>query len=95
MLLRQENIFTTNEPGTNGTDPGENTDETRYHLLRSSKSSGLKGGAIAGIVIACVVVLALVIGLILFLRKRSNKPIPNPNPNSEDTMKDLNNFNFK
>ena len=88
------NIFTTNEPGTNGTDPGENTDETRYHLHRSSKSSGLKGGAIAGIVIACVVVLALIIGLILFLRKRSNKPIPNPNPNSEETMKDLN-FNFK
>ena len=38
------------------------------------ESSGLSGGAIAGIVIACVVVLAVIVGLIAYFRKFNSKP---------------------
>ena len=39
--------------------------------LYRNKKDGLSGGAIAGIVIACVVALAAIIGIIYFLKKRN------------------------
>ena len=53
-----------------------------------SNSSGLSGGAIAGIVIACVAVLAIVISLMLYFRKKSN--VPNPNQTTNEVTDSVN-----
>jgi hypothetical protein len=45
------------------------TSGARYHFHK--KSSGLSGGAIAGLVIACVAVVAIIAGVAVFLKKSS------------------------
>ncbi len=55
-----------------------------------SKSSGLSGGAIAGIVIACVAVIAITVTLILYSRKKSDAP--NQSHDSNITKDSINHF---
>ena len=50
------------------------TTSTKNWVTGKSNSSGLKAGAIVGIVIACVAVLAIVTGIIIYLKKNSSKP---------------------
>ena len=51
-----------------------------------SKNSGLSGGAIAGIVIACVAAVAIVATLVILLSKKSKIP----NVNESETIHNLN-----
>ena len=77
---------------TNGQeDTKENTNAYGANFIRLSKSSGLTGGAIAGIVIACVAVLAIVMTIVICLRKNSNKPIPNTSESINNLQ--IRNFN--
>ena len=64
-----ENNSTENNPTENTDNPGINV----YHFLKKSKSSGLSGGAIAGIIIGSVASVALIVTLIICLRKKPNK----------------------
>ena len=69
-------------PGNSSISNIEETDETdttkttstKNWVFGKSNSSGLKAGAIVGIVIACVAVLAIVTGIIIYLKKNSGKP---------------------
>ena len=82
-----ENLSVTNS--TEGNEPNSNNNgnnANRYFM--KSKSSGLSGGAIAGIVIACVAVLAIVISLMLYFRKKSN--VPNPNQTTNEVTDSVN-----
>ena len=82
-----ENLSINNS--TEGNEPNSNNNgnfANRYFM--KSKSSGLSGGAIAGIVIACVAVLAIVISLILYFRKKSN--VPNPNQTTNEVTDSVN-----
>ena len=64
-----ENNSTENNPTENTDNPGINV----YHFLKKSKSSGLSGGAIAGIIIGSVASVAIIVTLIICLRKKPNK----------------------
>ena len=69
-----ENIFKNNVPTSmiynyQNTD---NYDTNAYHFLKTSKSSGLSGGAIAGIVLGSVALAAIIATLIICLRKKPN-----------------------
>ena len=55
-------------------------------------SSGLSGGAIAGIVIACVVALAVVAGLIVYTRKLNSKPPISANNTVDNNSSTINNL---
>ena len=82
-----ENLSITNS--TEGNEPNSNNNgnnASRYFM--KSKSSGLSGGAIAGIVIACVAVFAIVISLMLYFRKKSN--VPNPNQTTNEVTDSVN-----
>ena len=82
-----ENLSVTNS--TEGNEPNSNNNgnnASRYFM--KSKSSGLSGGAIAGIVIACVAVFAIVISLMLYFRKKSN--VPNPNQTTNEVTDSVN-----
>ena len=72
---------------TEGNKPSSNNNNVNRYFMRSN-SSGLSGGAIAGIVIACVAVLAIVISLILYFRKKSN--VPNPNQATNEVTDSVN-----
>ena len=72
---------------TEGNKPSSNNNNVNRYFMRSN-SSGLSGGAIAGIVIACVAVLAIVISLILYFRKKSN--VPNPNQTTNEVTDSVN-----
>ena len=72
-----------NEPSSNN----NNGNNANRYFMRSN-SSGLSGGAIAGIVIACVAVLAIVISLMLYFRKKSN--VPNPNQSTNEVTDSVN-----
>jgi len=62
------------EPKASDTKEPNNGDAGSYRYTTKSKNSGLSGGAIAGIIIACVAVLAIVGALAIIFRKRSNNP---------------------
>ena len=82
-----ENLSITNS--TEGNEPNSNNNgnnASRYFM--KSESSGLSGGAIAGIVIACVAVFAIVISLMLYFRKKSN--VPNPNQTTNEVTDSVN-----
>ena len=83
-----ENLSITNS--TEGNEPSSNNNNgnngNRYFMR--SNSSGLSGGAIAGIVITCVAVLAIVISLMLYFRKKSN--VPNPNQTTNEVTDSVN-----
>ena len=53
------------------------TEQSGSNYRHSKSSSGLSGGAIAGIVIACVVVLVAAAVAVIMLRKPSSAPIDN------------------
>ena len=57
----------------NSTENTDNHDTNVYHYLKKSKSSGLSGGAIAGIIIGSVALVAIIVTLIICLRKKPNK----------------------
>ena len=57
----------------NSTENTDNHDTNVYHYLKKSKSSGLSGGAIAGIIIGSVASVAIIVTLIICLRKKPNK----------------------
>ena len=80
-----ENLSMTNS--TKGNEPSSNNNNGNRYFMRSN-SSGLSGGAIAGIVIACVAVLAIVISLMLYFRKKSN--VPNPNQTTNEVTDSVN-----
>ena len=71
------------------------TSGARYHFHK--KSSGLSGGAIAGLVIACVAVVAIIAGVAVFLKKSSlSKPqevATSVDNNSSINRLNLNNIN--
>ena len=74
---------------TSAPEAAESTDtpiNTNKYFAKSN-NSGLSGGAIAGIVIACVAAVAIVATLVILLRKKSK--IPNVNETSE-TIHNLN-----
>ena len=83
-----ENLSVANS--TKGNEPSSNNNNgnnaNRYFM--KSNSSGLSGGAIAGIVITCVAVLAIVISLMLYFRKKSN--VPNPNQATNEVTDSVN-----
>ena len=56
----------------NSTENTDNYDTNAYHFLKTSKSSGLSGGAIAGIVLGSVALAAIIATLIICLRKKPN-----------------------
>ena len=64
----KENNSTENNP----TENTDNYDANAYHFLKTSKSSGLSGGAIAGIVLGSVALAAIIATLIICLRKKPN-----------------------
>ena len=80
-----ENLSVTNS--TKGNEPSSNNNNANRYFMRSN-SSGLSGGAIAGIVIACVAVFAIVISLMLYFRKKSN--VPNPNQTTNEVTDSVN-----
>ena len=80
-----EDLSVTNS--TKGNEPSSNNNNGNRYFMRSN-SSGLSGGAIAGIVIACVAVLAIVISLMLYFRKKSN--VPNPNQTTNEVTDSVN-----
>ena len=80
-----EDLSVTNS--TKGNEPSSNNNNGNRYFMRSN-SSGLSGGAIAGIVITCVAVLAIVISLMLYFRKKSN--VPNPNQTTNEVTDSVN-----
>ena len=80
-----ENLSVANS--TKGNEPSSNNNNGNRYFMRSN-SSGLSGGAIAGIVITCVAVLAIVISLMLYFRKKSN--VPNPNQTTNEVTDSVN-----
>ena len=80
-----ENLSVANS--TKGNEPSSNNNNANRYFMRSN-SSGLSGGAIAGIVITCVAVLAIVISLMLYFRKKSN--VPNPNQTTNEVTDSVN-----
>ena len=80
-----ENLSVANS--TKGNEPSSNNNNGNRYFMRSN-SSGLSGGAIAGIVITCVAVLAIVISLMLYFRKKSN--VPNPNQSTNEVTDSVN-----
>ena len=80
-----ENLSVANS--TKGNEPSSNNNNGNRYFMRSN-SSGLSGGAIAVIAIACVAVLAIVISLILYFRKKSN--VPNPNQTTNEVTDSVN-----
>ena len=80
-----EDLSVTNS--TKGNEPSSNNNNGNRYFMRSN-SSGLSGGAIAGIAIACVAVLAIVISLMLYFRKKSN--VPNPNQTTNEVTDSVN-----
>lgn len=68
-----------------------NTDNYNNNIRFRKKSSGLSGGAIAGIVIACVVVLIL-ISLILMCLKKPRKGESENNSSSVVGLRTVDNF---
>ena len=55
--------------------PSSSDSTSRARNKFYNKSSGLSGGAIAGLVIACVAVVAIIAGVAVFLKKSSfSKP---------------------
>jgi hypothetical protein len=71
----------TGDPEPSDTTEPYNGGTSINKFFSRSNSSGLSGGAIAGIVIACVAVIAIVSAVVIFLRKKSN--VPNVNETSE------------
>ena len=82
-----ENLSITNSTEGNEPNSNNNGNNANRYFMRSN-SSGLSGGAIAGIVIACVAVLAIVISLMLYFRKKSN--VPNPNQTTNEVTDSVN-----
>ena len=56
---------------SNSTEPDDTYYNTGINNFKTKKGSGLSGGAIAGIVIACVAVLAIIIGIIAYARTKA------------------------
>ena len=80
------NVWSTESPSSNEPDTTDSTNNERRYIKKSS--SGLSGGAIAGIVIACVVVLATV-AIIAVLAKKgvfSGSKAISPNSNNNSTI---------
>ena len=82
-----ENLSVANSTKGNEPSSNNNGNNANRYFMRSN-SSGLSGGAIAGIVIACVAVLAIVISLMLYFRKKSN--VPNPNQTTNEVTDSVN-----
>ena len=72
-----KDLSVTNMPETEENSNSESTPTSRNRLFVQSKSSGLSTGAIVGIVLACVAVLVGVTGILIYLKKKPNKPNPN------------------
>jgi hypothetical protein len=60
----------------NSTEPDNNNYNYGINSFKHKKGSSLSGGAIAGIVIACVAVLLIVAGMIIYARSKSVQPAP-------------------
>ena len=56
---------------SNSTEPDDDYSYSGINDYRTKKGSRLSGGAIAGIVIACVAVLAIIIGIVIYVRKKT------------------------
>ena len=60
----------------NSTEPDNNNYNNGINSFRNKKGSSLSGGAIAGIVIACVAAIAIVAGIMIYARSKSVQPAP-------------------
>ena len=69
----------TNDPSTQS--PQGNSENIR-HYYKNSESGGLKGGAIAAIVIAIVAAIAIFAGVLLYCTKNTKPPVDNSFNNS-------------
>ncbi len=56
---------------SNSTEPDDDYFNSGINNFKTKNGSGLSGGAIAGIVIACVAVLAIIIGIVIYVRKKT------------------------
>ena len=72
-----KDLSVTNMPEAEENSNSESTPTSRNRLFVKSKNSGLSSGAIVGIVLACAAVLAGVIGIVIYLKKKRDKPSPN------------------
>ena len=59
----------------NSTEPDNNNYNVGINNFKTKKGKPLSGGAIAGIVLACVAVLAIIIGLIIYSKSKVVQPI--------------------
>jgi len=76
---------TSSESSTDATNPAGKSNTYRY--FNNNDSSGLKGGAIAGIIVAVVAVLAIVTGLAIYCKGNNTKaPIENLSNSSIEKM---------
>ena len=76
---------TSSESSTDATNPAGKSNTYRY--FNNNDSSGLKGGAIAGIIVAVVAALAIVTGLAIYCKGNNTKaPIENLSNSSIEKM---------
>ena len=76
---------------TNSTTSPDDTSSNTYQRFRKNSSSGLSGGAIAGIVIACAAVVAI-IGTLIVLTKKGFFSKPRETATSVDNTSTINKF---
>ena len=76
----------------NSTEPDNNNYNVGINNFKTKKGKPLSGGAIAGIVLACVAVLAIIVGLIIYSKSKVVQPIAvSKSYNSTDIVRITNN----